>query len=92
MATGTVAVAGNNSGYADLMQGIGALSIVNPEDTAEFARRLDLLLHEPALRDLWQAWAEKYVKQFNYSHVVDQYEALYNEALEQYGHLRQTKA
>lgn len=82
MATGTVCVAGNNSGYTDLMQGVGALSIVNPEDTKEFARRLDVLLHEPALRELWQAWAQTYVKQFNYPNIVDKYEALYYEALE----------
>ena len=62
MATGTVTVAGNNSGYADLMQGVGALSIVNPEDTAEFARRLQLLLYEAELRKIWQRWATQYVQ------------------------------
>lgn len=88
MATGTVSVAGNNSGYADLMQGVGALSIVNPEDTLEFARRLDTMLNEPTIRDLWKKWAASYVKQFNYPHVVDQYESLYKEALKQHGKLR----
>lgn len=82
MATGTVCVAGNNSGYADLMQGVGALSIVNPEDTKEFARRLDVMLHETVIRELWQTWAQTYVKQFNYPTIVDKYEALYYEALE----------
>jgi phosphatidylinositol alpha-mannosyltransferase len=85
MATGTVTVAGNNSGYSDLMQGIGAMSIVNPEDTVEFARRMDLLLHEESLRKLWQKWAKEYVKQFNYPKVVAQYEEFYSEALEQHG-------
>jgi phosphatidylinositol alpha-mannosyltransferase len=85
MATGTVTIAGNNSGYADLMQGIGALSIVNPEDTTEFARRLNALLNEPKLRKLWQDWANDYVKQFSYPKVVDQYEALYKDSLKQYG-------
>jgi phosphatidylinositol alpha-mannosyltransferase len=85
MATGTVSVAGNNSGYADLMQGIGALSLVNPEDTLEFARRLEMLMYEQDLRKLWQKWAADYVKQFNYSNVVDQYEALYKEALKDHG-------
>jgi phosphatidyl-myo-inositol alpha-mannosyltransferase len=85
MAMGTVSVAGNNSGYSDLMQGVGALSIVNPEDTAEFARRLDTMLNEQDVRKMWQAWATKYVKQFSYPNVVDQYEALYKEALEQHG-------
>lgn len=85
MATGTVALAGNNSGYSDLMQGAGALSIVNPQDTPEFARRLDTLLNEENVRKLWQKWAAEYVKQFAYPKVVDQYEELYREALEQYG-------
>lgn len=88
MATGTVCVAGNNSGYADLMRGVGALSIVNPEDTLEFARRLDTLLNEQVIRDLWKKWATGYVKQFNYPNVVDQYEALYKEALNQHGKRR----
>ena len=86
MATNTVSVAGNNSGYAGLMQGLGGLSIINPEDIAEFARRLDLLLNQPELRKLWQKWAKDYVKQFNYPNVVDKYEELYREALEQHGH------
>lgn len=85
LATGTVCVAGNNSGYQDVMQGVGGISIVNPQDTEEFARRLNLLLHEKSLRTLWQKWADGYVKQFDYPHVVDQYEELYKEALKQHG-------
>ncbi len=84
MATNTVAVAGNNSGYVDLMEGIGALSIINPTDIEEFARRLALLLGQPKLRGLWENWAQDYVKQFAYPRVVDQYEELYRDALEQH--------
>lgn len=86
MATSAVCVAGNNSGYSDLMHGVGALSIVNPEDHIEFARRLDLLLHEPKVRKLWQSWASEYVEQFNYPKIVEQYENLYIEALAKHGH------
>ena len=85
MATGTVTIAGNNSGYSDLMQGVGALSIINPEDINEFARRIDMLLNETDLRQNWQTWASKYVKQFSYPKVVLQYEELYKDALQQYG-------
>jgi phosphatidylinositol alpha-mannosyltransferase len=85
MATGTVCVAGNNSGYVDVMQGLGAISIVNPDDTEEFARRLDLLLHETALRALWQKWAADYVQQFSNTSIVDRYEELYQEVLQQNG-------
>jgi phosphatidylinositol alpha-mannosyltransferase len=86
MATGTVSIAGNNSGYAGLMQDTGALSIVNPLDTLEFARRLDMLLNQPDLRKLWQKWAKDYVQQFSYPAIVDKYEELYREALEEHGH------
>ena len=67
------------------MQELGAISIVNPHDTEEFSRRLDLLLRETKLRQLWQKWAAGYIKQFSYPRVVAQYEELYKEALKQHG-------
>ena len=82
MATGTAVVAGNNSGYTDVMQGIGALSIVNPHDEVEFARRLEVFLYQPSVRALWKKWAVEYVKQFSYPKIVDCYEELYKEALQ----------
>ncbi len=88
MATGTVCVAGNNSGYADLMKDTGALSIVNPRDTEEFGRRLGLLINDTALRNLWQKWAHEYVQQFSYPHIVDQYEELYHEAVKDHARQR----
>lgn len=92
MASGLVTVAGNNSGYASVMQGLGAVSLVNPRDTPEFARRLKLLLTEPKLRALWQSWARQQVQQYSYSAVVDQYEALYKRALRKHGaSLRQAR-
>lgn len=84
MASGVVAVAGNNSGYASVMQELGAVSLVNPHDASEFARRLQLLLNEPKLRKLWQSWAKEYVQQFSFPNVIDRYEALYKEALKQH--------
>ena len=81
MASGLVTVAGNNSGYSAVMQDLGAVSLVNPHDRKEFARRLELLLTQDDLRKLWQQWAVKYVKQFSYPTVVAQYEELYEDAL-----------
>lgn len=77
MSSGLVTVASNNPGYSTVMQGLGALSLVNPHDTVEFARRLDLLLREDSLRLMWQNWAKANVKQYSYKRIVDQYEALY---------------
>ncbi|HVX47931.1 MAG TPA: glycosyltransferase family 4 protein [Candidatus Saccharimonadales bacterium] len=85
MAMDAVTIAGNNSGYIGVMQDVGGISIVNPQDTEEFARRMDLLMNEQSLRKLWQKWASEYVKQFDYPRVVEQYEELYKEALKQHG-------
>lgn len=81
MAAGTVTVAGNNPGYASVMQGRGRLSLVNPKSTEDFAQRLELMLYDQAVRQLWLDWATKYVKQFDYPKIVDQYEAVYNRAV-----------
>jgi phosphatidylinositol alpha-mannosyltransferase len=88
LATGTVTVAGNNSGYIDVMQGSGAISIVDPHSTEEFSRRLDLLLNDNDLRKLWKQWASDYVLQFNYPTVIDTYEELYKKALINHDHKR----
>jgi phosphatidylinositol alpha-mannosyltransferase len=81
MASGLVTIAGNNSGYIDVLDGLGAISIVNPQDDDEFARRLMLLLYNTTLRDLWKTWAAEHVQQFSYTKIVDNYEALYRKAL-----------
>lgn len=80
MASGLVTVAGNNPGYASVMQELGSLSLVSPTDSAGFASRMDVMLHNDDVRALWQTWAKGYVKQFNYPDIVDQYEAVYHAA------------
>lgn len=81
MACGTVTVAGNNPGYESVMRELGQLSLVDPRDADEFAHRLELLLHDKALRELWQKWAKKYVRQFDYARVVNHYVQIYEQAL-----------
>lgn len=80
MASGLVTVAGDNPGYESVMQGLGAISLVNPKHTAEFARRLELLLTEVDLRKLWRNWAEKEIGQYSYPTIVSQYEEIYAHA------------
>lgn len=82
MASGTVTVAGLNPGYASVLADTGSLSLVDPRQTDEFARRLSLLLQDEALRQTWLDWARQHVQQFDYRHVVDQYEQLYKEIIE----------
>lgn len=85
MASGLVVVAGDNDGYKSVMHGFGAISLISPKHTAEFARRLELLLYQPDIRLLWKNWAHDYVKQFDYPEIVDQYEHLYETALKEHG-------
>lgn len=80
MASGCVLVAGNNPGYESVMDGTGQISIVNPKDTSEFARRLELLATDDALRKVWREWALNRVKQNDYNNIIDQYLALYKAA------------
>jgi phosphatidylinositol alpha-mannosyltransferase len=80
MACSLVTVAGDNPGYAAVMQGLGAVSLVNPKHTAEFARRLDLLLHENDLRGLWRTWAADQITQYDWKEIVAQYEQVYEHA------------
>ncbi len=84
MASGVVTIAGNNSGYDTLMEGVGQLSIVNPRDDAEFARRMALFLNSPELQKLWLTWAKGYVAQYAYPLIIDSYEALYIDALKKH--------
>ena len=89
MATGTVIVAGDNPGYAAVMKGLGAISLVNPKHHAEFARRLNLLLQENDLRRLWREWAETEIKQYDYPVIVSRYEEVYKQALKDHAHKKQ---
>lgn len=90
MATDTPIVAGDNVGYVATMQDTGALSLINPLDTIDFARRLELFLFNQDLRKIWKKWAGPYVRQFDYSKVIDQYEDFYVKALKAHGKRRKT--
>ncbi len=81
MATGVPVVAGDNPGYASVMKGTGAISLVNPRDSLQFSRRLELLLYDTELRATWRKWAKKEVQQYSTERMVSGYEQLYREAL-----------
>jgi phosphatidylinositol alpha-mannosyltransferase len=85
MAAGCPVVAGDNAGYQTVMTGTGAISLVNPRDIVDFARRLELMLFDDDLRKIWIKWANKHVRQYDYPKVVDQYEAAYKEAMAIHG-------
>lgn len=81
MASGAVIVAGNNMGYAGVMKDTGRISLIDPKNTEEFSRRLDLLLDDELLRTVWLDWAAGYIKQFDYVKVVDSYLEIYKKTL-----------
>ncbi|MEO8862835.1 MAG: glycosyltransferase family 4 protein [Candidatus Saccharimonadales bacterium] len=80
MASGVPIVAGCNPGYETVLTGTGRLSLVDPSDTSEFTRRLDLMLHDEAVRGIWKDWAKANIDQYDYKMVVDQYVRLYEAA------------
>ncbi len=77
MAAGTPTVAGDNPGYACVMKDRGLLSLVNPKDTDDFARRLELFLRDKDVRSVWLKWANEYVEQFDSEKIISEYEAVY---------------
>jgi phosphatidylinositol alpha-mannosyltransferase len=81
MSMGVVIVAGDNQGYSTVLTGTGRLSLVNPKDTVDFARRLELLIDDDQLRALWRKWAAEQIKQYDYTRIVDRYESLYRSVL-----------
>ncbi|QQS19539.1 glycosyltransferase family 4 protein [Candidatus Saccharibacteria bacterium] len=83
MASGLVTIAGNNSGYESVMTGLGQLSLVDPRDSKEFAHRMELLLNDSGIRDLWIKWAKKHVRQFEYHKVAAMYLASYERAIKE---------
>ncbi len=81
MAAGAPIVAHSNDGYKWVLKGTGRLSLVDCTDVEAYAERMQLMLEDNDLRELWQNWAHEYVKQFDYEKVVDAYEKLYKKNL-----------
>ncbi len=77
MAAGCVIVAGANAGYESVLNGTGQISLVNPKDNKEFARRLMIMASNQALREAWSEWARQEVKQYSYDNIVKKYLTLY---------------
>jgi phosphatidylinositol alpha-mannosyltransferase len=77
MAAGVPTIAGDNAGYQCVMKDRGLLSLVDPKNTDDFARRLEIFLRDTAVRRIWLEWAEQYVEQFDSIPVIDQYEKVY---------------
>jgi phosphatidyl-myo-inositol alpha-mannosyltransferase len=90
MAAGLPIVAGDNVGYQAVMTGRGALSLVNPQDTVDFTRRLEVMLYDEELRQLWCQWAKAHISQFEFPKIAQQYLGVYEKAMARHGKKRQT--
>lgn len=77
MASGCVTVAGANAGYESVLTGSGQISLINPRDIKEFARRLLLMASDEGLRNHWLSWANSEVERYSYDNIVSQYMKLY---------------
>lgn len=77
MASGCPIVAGANAGYETVLTGSGQISLVNPKDTKDFARRLLLMASDEGLRKHWLQWAQEEVRKYSYENIVSQYIKLY---------------
>lgn len=86
MASSLPIVAGDNIGYSSTMKETGAISLVNPKDTVDFARRLELMTFDERLRAVWREWADEYVRQFDFPEIVDQYVSVYDQAIKHHAH------
>ena len=79
MATGTPIVAHKNEGYKWVLKQTGRLSLVDCKDKYAYSERMQLMLEDNSLRELWQDWALNDVEQYDYEKIVDSYERLYKE-------------
>jgi phosphatidyl-myo-inositol alpha-mannosyltransferase len=81
MATGTPIIAGDNPGYSSVLNEKGLLCLVDPTNTSDFARRIQLYLENKDIRDMLSTWGLEYVKQFDYPKIVDAYLDVYAQAI-----------
>ncbi len=82
MAMGAPIVAGDNPGYASVMKETGRISLVNPKHLDDFVNRLQILIEEDRITDVFRDWAKNYVKQFDYKIVTDKYLDIYQKLLD----------
>ena len=82
MASGTIVVAGDNSGYKEVLNGDGRMSLVDPKQTNEFSRRLELLIDSKNMQKVWKDWAHSEVTKYDFPVIARSYINLYKMAYE----------
>ncbi len=83
LASGLPIVAADNSGYRDVLKGVGSLSLVNVKDKAAFVRLINIFLNQTEIRQLYRQWAQDYIVNFDNQLIADQYLKYYYSLLQQ---------
>ncbi len=68
MASGTLALGGDNAGYSTVLGGRSKL-LIDPADTAEFARRIDELLNDKPQAKKLKQWQAEEIKKYDIENV-----------------------
>lgn len=76
---GTI-LGGNNPGYASVLGDHQAM-LINPKETKEFAKRLELLLTDKRLRNQLHKWQQSQLKKYDVASVGPKIEALYYQTI-----------
>jgi phosphatidylinositol alpha-mannosyltransferase len=81
MAMGAPVIGGRNSGYVNVLNGHGQLGLVDPKSTADFAQRMLIFMTDEKVSGLLRGWGLNEVKKYDYPKIINQYEAVYKEAI-----------
>ena len=83
MAAGVPIVAGNNDGYQTVLEGEGALSLIDPKDQLAFSQRLRVMVDNKAVRKVWLNWAKQAIKAYDYEIIIKRYEKVFQQTIDQ---------
>lgn len=78
MASGVLTLGGNNPGYETVL-GEQPKLLIDPLDTAEFGKRIDLLLNDNKLANKLRKWQTEEVKKYDINNVGQQLLELYRD-------------
>ena len=90
MAAGIPIVAADNEGYRTVLEGEGALSLINPKDSLAFSQRLRVMTENTTVRRAWLKWAAETVKRYDYEIIIKRYEACFEQTLKNATNYRAT--
>jgi len=79
-ASNGIVLAGNNPGYASVLEG-RPQNLFDPRNPADLAKRLQGAMEFDDMRQKARDWQQKYVEQFDVNHVGKQFYEIYDKAM-----------